>query len=482
MNIPRLNPELMVIGDSLAQGCRSLSVKRDYCAQSWGARIAQSQGWNFITPDFPRPIVFDLEQEIRRLNLLSVALAVITFEGLMQRIKENQLAWFASTPSDSQFPCFDNLGLTGGLICDLYQRTANNSNDEIQRLTDNGKQPITQPAQLGDVQLAINGKFTLNPSQNPDFGDFTPLKWVAAREPKRLMVQIGHNHGLFQFGFEAQSVGDPSTGLTQPGTSPFQQQPDDYWTQWQKLGDGLAALPPSVQTILVVLLPKVGAVASLEPGSDKRSNNYADFYEPAFIPAPNILSGDQVAEADRVIRDTINQRIQKIVTDAAAAKGAVGRLKFLDSWAYFDSKDYKNYLQTPRRIRVDTNHYVDNRYLNGAPPLVNLPWLPGNRLVEGGFQSIDGMHPSGVGYAAIASEAMKLLGLNHDPSSLLQTAFSDDKLLSQYPVEMDYLGSILHTLRDAQHANHFVPNPQAELTENSHIVDVLHAMTGVFHP
>ena len=58
-----VHPELMIIGDSQAQGCRSLTVTADYSKQSWAARVANSQGWQFRTPDFPRPILFDLEQD-----------------------------------------------------------------------------------------------------------------------------------------------------------------------------------------------------------------------------------------------------------------------------------------------------------------------------------------------------------------------------------------------------------------------------------
>jgi hypothetical protein len=44
---------VMVIGDSLAQGCRSLSVTSAFCAQSWGARIARANNWTFVPPTIP---------------------------------------------------------------------------------------------------------------------------------------------------------------------------------------------------------------------------------------------------------------------------------------------------------------------------------------------------------------------------------------------------------------------------------------------
>src|SRR6266436_4238389 len=66
---PRPRPKLMAIGDSLGQGCRSLSVTADYCAQSWPARIAQTKDFEFIAPDSPRPILLDLEFEVRTFNI-----------------------------------------------------------------------------------------------------------------------------------------------------------------------------------------------------------------------------------------------------------------------------------------------------------------------------------------------------------------------------------------------------------------------------
>ena len=128
--IPRRRPKLMVIGDSLAQGCRSLSVKADYCAQSWAARIAAAQKWEFITPDFPREVLFDLENKIRLLDTLSVSLDKLTFSDAVSRIQANLRAWL-DQPGGSQHLCFDNLGLTGAAIYDLYTRTSANSAEYI---------------------------------------------------------------------------------------------------------------------------------------------------------------------------------------------------------------------------------------------------------------------------------------------------------------------------------------------------------------
>jgi hypothetical protein len=118
MPIPRLNPKLMAIGDSLPQGTRHLTVKASFCAQSWPARIAQAQGWDFAVPDHPRPVLFDLEQEIRKLDPIFLSPANLSFVGLPGRVLENFKAW-QKQPGGSKFECFDNLAVAGAKVHDL---------------------------------------------------------------------------------------------------------------------------------------------------------------------------------------------------------------------------------------------------------------------------------------------------------------------------------------------------------------------------
>src|SRR5262249_27157687 len=152
---------------------------------------------------------------------------------------------------ESRYPCFDNLGISGALIYDLYSCTAANSAAKIAELTPQGAATPLQLSTLGDLHRAINGRFVLNPSQNPAFDGFTPVDWVRARRPQRLLVQIGHNHGLYLIGSEAKDV-----PFDQPGGDGLH---GDFWSQWQTLAANLADLPAEVGTIIVALLPKVGA-------------------------------------------------------------------------------------------------------------------------------------------------------------------------------------------------------------------------------
>jgi hypothetical protein len=115
--------------------------------------------------------------------------------------------------------------------------------------------------------------------------DFTPLDWVKIREPEILAVQIGHNHGLLSVGFSAEDKGitngDPIHG--------------GYFEQRQKLADG----PATVQTILVTMLPKVGATANLKPRGDEPVNGYAPFCEPVLSTHTTVFLGLRLREIDQ---------------------------------------------------------------------------------------------------------------------------------------------------------------------------------------
>jgi len=460
---------LMIIGDSLAQGCRSLTVKRDFCTQSWAARIAQTQGWVFNTPDFPIPVLFDLEQEVRVLNTSIISIEHLRFEGFFGRVRDNLNTWLTNA-SESAFTCFDNLGLSGCLIDDLYTRTARTSAEELAELAPHGASldvlDNLVDQKFASLHLAINSRFTLNPSQDPELNDLTQLDWVEKRRPKILLVQVGHNHGLYSIGADAQDGSFTQSGGTGHA---------EYFDQWGELARRLALLPPEVGTILVVLLPKLGAVANLQPRGVEREQGYAESYEPVLSASTNILAGDRLRTIDQAIQSA-NQQIRQILVDAATTSGAANRLRFLDTFALFDALDFKDSLDESRRLPVTPTMTIDNRYLESKQSL-RPPF--GRQLVAGGFQSIDGMHATGCGYADLASEVMKVLGLAHDRTALLSKGFDEDELLTHYPIELDFLVSILGVARKLQHVNRLVLPRSAFFTEQLGVGDALRMMKQV---
>ena len=123
------SPDMMVIGDSLAQGCRSLSVTSLFCSQSWPARVAAAMGWSYVPPNHPWPVLFDLEREIRNLNPVAMSLDTIRLEGFIGRYLDNLNKWEHRLPDSVE--CFDNLALAGAVVADLYKRTAESSDNTI---------------------------------------------------------------------------------------------------------------------------------------------------------------------------------------------------------------------------------------------------------------------------------------------------------------------------------------------------------------
>jgi lysophospholipase L1-like esterase len=463
----------MIIGDSLAQGCRSLTVNADFCKQAWAARAANTQGWQFRTPDFPRPILFDLEQEIRSLgDLIQIAPSDIRFSGLIDRFLENLRAWLANNV-ESAFLSFDNLGLSGAQPYDLYSRTAASSGMEITALCPNGTATSTiNISDFGKLHLALDGRFVLNPSHNPEFANMTPIQWVEARLPKRLFVQIGHNNGLYSIGADADPTKINFTQNNENG--------ETFIDSFRKIAQALAELPAEVQSVVVVLLPKVGAVANLKPTDNARHNGYAENYAPVFSISKTLLPGTVLASVDQQIAAT-NATIQQIFTSAAQATNQVARLKFLDTFQLFESIDYKNSLDKAKRIAIDQNNMIDNDYVAGGliPQVPFPPGRPPFRKVinRGGFESIDGMHPTGCGYAFFANKVMDLLSLpNNDLAKLMEESFIEDALLHDFPLKLDLVVSILMELRRAFRVGNSPVQPQLTLIEGGiepHLIDII---------
>jgi hypothetical protein len=469
MAVPRPRPKLMVVGDSLAQGCRSLTVSRAFCSQSWPARLAAAQGWEFVSPDHPRPVLFDLEDEMRRLSTLGFALAGPRFEGIEPRFRRNLAEWLAGT-AESSFPCFDNLAVAGALVGDVYARTADTSAADIAKLTGGGNPNAALSVKaVGDLHVAVNARFTLNPTGAPAFAGFTMLDWVRARQPETLVVQIGHNHGLYEVGSKAAA--QPIDG------------PDKvygaFWDQWARLAGELAALPPEVGTVVVVLLPKVSAVANLRPRGPNRTNGYADAYDPVFAPAARNLIGAELAGIDAQVV-TANDRVRALVLEAATAAGTAGRVKFVDAYALFEAFDYKNRLDAARRIDLGDGIVVDNRYLEAVTERQNWFARPTRRWVAGGLQSVDGMHPTGCGYALFACEVMAALGLPHDRTAVLRRGFTEDRLLSDVPGELGVLVRLLSLLRELDRLNQLAGDRTTLFGTDSGLGDALRFMRQAF--
>lgn len=101
----------------------------------------------------------------------------------------------------------DNIAFSGANSSDMfawkagdYRRAAIDAIARAARGADFGA--------LADAFLYANAYFVLNPTKNTCLDDLSALDQVELRQPKRLMINIGSNNGLYRLAFEAASLDD----------------------------------------------------------------------------------------------------------------------------------------------------------------------------------------------------------------------------------------------------------------------------------
>lgn len=458
---PSGNPELMVVGDSLAQGVRSMSFRPDFAAQCVGARVAASQGWAFQVQKHPRPVLFDVEAEVRQLSLVGALFRRKLIAGICDRINRNFETWMqelVDSPTVRDVPPFDNLAVGGALIPDLLtparvwrqflrdNRQFRLNVDDV--LDGNGLSVVTE------LFKAINFAYVLNPANKPEWEERSALSWLRERQPKRVLVSIGHNEALWDVGFLAKD----------------QEVTIDQLQGLDAVAEALSVL--DAEWVCWDLLPKVSAVANLDPVSTEwtdrgpgQPDNYCQRYQPVLSTGGSSLAGPRLQEIDRSIVTT-NEAIQEKLRAVFTAAGHADRIRFFDDFAFFVEHDFKNQPDSEapasRRLRVEFPYQnrtqrIDNRYLcafysevPGTKPQGKfIPKV--KQVVAGGIQSLDGMHPSAVGYVlkAAALTQQKDLGLKsiENPNALLAQAFEDDSLTRDFPTIVNTVRSFLRALQ-----------------------------------
>ncbi|TVR95279.1 MAG: hypothetical protein EA406_14400, partial [Rhodospirillales bacterium] len=189
-------PRTMAIGDSLFNGVRSLTINAELASLSSPVMVAEALGEPVQAPDYPRPILFDLEAMLRR---------DLSLDALRQTVIANGKAWLDSAPRWSEHVFFDNIAVAGAEIDSLWQDRAGDYRAEVPFLVQQIEQSPGIPGEaIARLWYALNAGFLLNPSGEPDLNDCTALELVAFRRPERLLVSIGSNEGLFRAGLLAR--------------------------------------------------------------------------------------------------------------------------------------------------------------------------------------------------------------------------------------------------------------------------------------
>ena len=431
----------MVIGDSLAQGCRSLSVASHLCEQSYSAILAREQGWSFNVPAFPRPVLFDLEDVVRKyLNWGIIGGWVFLFNRLQAGFDE-WVQHFLSPASVGTEWC-DNLAISGATLEEMgadrnrarhFSWTRSRGVIEKHRGSSIRELIFEKKDAIGELHLAINAGFVLNPHGLRKYADWTMLDWVDARRPKRLLVHMGHNNGLYPIGSNAEFVDLEEKTLP----------------AYKRMIDEIMAVTKVTQQVIFLLLPKVSAVANLEIVGDGRDDHgYGPRYRPVFSTSLNEFTGAQMRAVDEMIK-----KVNRALRDHIRQYDGSHWVEVVEAYEILEANDYKQTLDRSRQTYVPP-YAINNRYLKGSGKTL----LSGGRMRgspsgvkwafdDGGFQSIDGMHPTALGYCEMAIELGKRLNWKYNKEKVRKTALANEKLITAYPAGHQSVVSAMKFLR-----------------------------------
>jgi len=411
-------PELMAIGDSLYNGVRSLSITPPLAALSAPAQVARSLGFDFIVPDYPYEILLDVEDFLRGdIDFDSF----VNLKGMLfDHIAANAAGWFKRRNRWSDRTFFDNVSNSGATISSLHTDTARFHRAKALALINtllNDRENFSV-GDVGTLHYSLNTAFLLNPSVVNELDDLTPVDLVALRKPKRLLVNIGSNEGLFMGGLLARYDEAARQSIAAiPG-----KMVDLAKAMIARFGTYMP------QTIVFNTLVRPSAIANLTPRPFSAKPNDAGYFERYY---GNLVNSSNIAGT--LIR-TFDQQIAGVNRDVEtglrnAFKGKNTELVFADLYALSTRLDDKQGREAEGdEIRV-TLHGKDNVHLTNFPL-----WC--FAASGGGLFSLDNMHLSTVGYAAMADTVVKALaaaeGLNFTPVNY-QQACDADTLLQQPP-------------------------------------------------
>ena len=422
----RMGPDVMAIGASVFNGVRSATITRALAEQAAPVQVAKQMGWRIVTPDYPRPVLLDLEDLVRR---LISGQQKLNLGEIRQQVRANAEAWLADLPAGwSTRIVFDNIAIAQAGIEDLVTVNAGALKAAIPGLVEQLRQGTAGLGGIATLYFSINGAFLLNPSGKPELDGLSSVDQVALRKPKCLLVSIGSNEGLFEGAFTGPYSAKVAAKID---TIPAKMRTLARALR-DRLGDD-AAVPLMVWTNLV----KPSTLANLMPRPFNAvlppGQKYYKTYQCALFDTGN-ASGDKIAAFDQQIA-RINRQVEREVTKILATPKR--SVKFADVYAMSEERDTKHGSDLGDIEWVESDG--DRHHLGNYPFSLS----SGFRI---GLYGLDNMHPTDIGYALMANQIIKQL--DPDPGRLVskETMASIDTLLRdppQIPIDMRLLLSLV---------------------------------------
>ena len=431
-----IRPPVMAIGDSMSNGVRSLTIRDELAAISPVQQFVEATGLPFKRPVYPREVLFDLEELARK--------GIVSLFTLQSAIMKNGKAWLTAKPKAKPI-FFDNLSCAGADWSDLFDRRGGDARQEA--LDNFAQMQASDNLDLGAAArlwFSINDAFLLDPSAGSAFAEtsqLSQLDQVASRLPERLLINIGANEGLFRFGMLGAYDDKDLDFATCPGAQ-------EIVRQAKRLGQFLAAhLRNDLKFVYFNTLIRPRAVPNLAPYQDEDFINnatrkalngkyYGEYSTKVALRAP--VTPKAMKAYDAVIKTANDEAVKAIRAELA---GTPIKLVPVDLFGGIEAYDSKHYGDS-RSIEIKKGGKLVKR-------ITNLPFASSTLKFQGGIAGLDNMHPSAIGYAAIANEMIKAYDAAEGQSTKpidFHKAYQKDSLLRSPPRKWEALNSLISTL------------------------------------
>ncbi|HET6620393.1 MAG TPA: hypothetical protein VFG64_10660 [Dongiaceae bacterium] len=431
-----MRPPVMAIGDSMFNGVRSLTIRDELAAVSPVQQFVDAAGLPMTRPVYPRAVLFDLEDLARQ--------GITSLFSLQANVMKNAKAWLIAKPKAK--PLFhDNLACAGADWSDMFDRRGADARAEAQAAY--AQLQASDNFELGAAArlwFSINDAFLLDPNAGTAFAEtsqLSQLEQVASRLPERLLVNIGANEGLFRFGMLGAYDNTDLDFATCAGAQ-------EIVRQARRLGQFLAAnLRNDLKYIYFNTLVRPRAVPNLAPYHDQdfmanatrkalNGRYYGEYSTKVALRAP--VTTKAMKAYDQVIRTANEEAVKAIRDELTSTPIKLVPVDLYDAIEPLDSKHYGD----GRAIEIRKAGKLVKR-------ITNLPFASSLLKFQGGFAGLDNMHPSAIGYAAIANEMIKAYNAAEGAAvSLidLPSAYRKDSLLRSPPRSWEPLNSLVSTL------------------------------------
>jgi hypothetical protein len=425
---------LVALGDSLTQGFMSGAIFATHL--SYPSLIAREMGLNadqFRYPTFSAlgGLPVNLERMLRMLereygpdlNVLERLGATFKLRDLMAEVEDYWERGPGQRPRQIS-TTFHNLASWGMTVDDAVRLTAGDALRMVREPTTN--ETINQIPERSFQRTILS---VLNPSHSPSWSDRTALGAAKALADdggiENLLVLLGANNAL---GAATSLRIKPTDDRVLADPVRFRGEfnlwePEHFAHFFGELVDGLAGL--DAERVFLGTVPHV-TIVPLMRGVGRRPEDrltadrrYFDFYTHFWITDEDFrpgrhphLTGDQARRVDETI-DAYNRAIRAAV-DQQRGRGRSWHV--VDIGGSLDRVAFRRYREVPGVPPPEGGPYEFPESWERMRDEAGLPELTThflstreNRLVRGGLFSLDGVHPTTLGYGLLAHEFIKVM-------------------------------------------------------------------------